>query len=429
MLRATSILAATLLAAAVLGSASAALAADGRTLNVPADYPGVAEAIAASQPGDVILLAAGTYPGDVVVPDDRPGITIRGVDRNLVVFDGANTRANAIEVEADDVMLENMSAHDFVENGFYWEGVEGFAGRYLTVWNVGLYAIYTIESRDGVIEDSYASGAADAAFYIGECNPCDTVVRRVVAELSAVGYSGTNAGGNLVLEDSRFENNGIGILPNSFDVGLEPPPQRDAIFRRNTVLGTGSVPTPRNTPLGGYFGVGIGIAGGTGNLVEANTVERSATYGIALFTTLDVGTQWVSAGNRITANTVSGSGSADLGLAAGSGAGNCFEGNTAGTLLPAGLAGCSAAGAGDDAVAADLSQPPPQLLGELPPAPDYETMPVPPAQASMPAETPVAEDQSWLRIGAVAITVLAAAAVVAWVALARRRRGVGGTRG
>ena len=73
--------------------------------------------------------------------------------------------------------LENMSAHGFMENGFYWDGVEGFAGRYLTVWNVGLYAIYAIESRDGIIEHSYASGAADAAFYIGECNPCDTVVR------------------------------------------------------------------------------------------------------------------------------------------------------------------------------------------------------------------------------------------------------------
>ena len=69
--------------------------------------------------------------------------------------------------------LENMSAHNFTANGFYWDGVEGFAGRYLTVWNVGLYGIYAISSRGGVMEESYVSGAADAAFYIGECNPCD----------------------------------------------------------------------------------------------------------------------------------------------------------------------------------------------------------------------------------------------------------------
>ena len=61
----------------------------------------------------MILVGAG-YPGGIVVPEDKPGITIRGVDRNAVVFDGSNQFANAIEVEADDVTLENMTAHDYM---------------------------------------------------------------------------------------------------------------------------------------------------------------------------------------------------------------------------------------------------------------------------------------------------------------------------
>jgi hypothetical protein len=376
--------AAVLLVATSLWTAPGSHAADGRTLNVPADYPRLEDAIAASAPGDVILLAAGTYPGDVEVPEDKGGITIRGVDRNSVVFDGENVRRNAIDVTADGVTLENMSAHDFVENGFYWDGVEGFAGRYLTVWNVGLYAIYAISSRDGVIEHSYASGAADAAFYIGECNPCDTVVRNVTAVLSAVGYSGTNAGGNLVLVDSRFENNSVGILPNSFEVGLEPPPQRDATFRRNVVVGTGSVPAPRATPLGGFHGIGIGVLGGIGNLVEDNEVSGSTRYGIAVFTAVDFERTWVPADNRVTGNTVSTSGLADLALAGGAGAGNCFEANHAGTTLPASLTGCSIDGAGDPTVAAELILPPPRMLEGLPPAPNYSTMPAPAAQPTMP---------------------------------------------
>ncbi len=362
-------------------------AATGRTLNVPADYARIEDAIAASSPGDTILLAPGTYLGDVAVPEGKGGITIRGVDRNTVVFDGDNVRTNAIDVEADDVTLENMSAHDFVENGFYWDGVDGFAGRYLTVWNVGLYAIYAIESRDGVMEHSYASGAADAAFYIGECNPCDTVVRNVTAVLSAVGYSGTNAGGNLVVEDSRFENNSVGILPNSFEVGLHPPPQRDAIFRRNVVIGTGSVPTPRATPLGGFHGIGIGILGGIGDLVEGNEVSGSARYGIAVFTAVDYNQDWVPSDNRVTGNSVSGSGTADLALAAGAGANNCFDENRAGTTLPARLAGCSVEGAGDPAVASELILPPPRMLEGLPEAPAYSGMPAPAAQQTMPAVT------------------------------------------
>ena len=47
----------------------------------------------------------------------------------------------------------------------------------------------------GLVENDYVSGAADAAYYIGECNACRSTIRHVVARLSAVGYSGTNASG------------------------------------------------------------------------------------------------------------------------------------------------------------------------------------------------------------------------------------------
>jgi hypothetical protein len=398
-------------------------AADGRTLHVPAGYPRLEDAITASVSGDVILIAPGTYPGGVVIPEDRPGITIRGEDRNTVVFDGEYRVHNAIEVEADGVTVENMTAHSYVENGFYWDGVDGYVGRYLTVWNVGLYAIYAIESRNGILEHSYASGAADAAFYIGECNPCDATIRNVTAARSAVGYSGTNAGGNLVVEDSRFENNGAGILPNSFEVGLEPPPQRDAIFRRNVVTGSGSVPTPRATPLGGFQGIGIGVLGGIGNLVEGNQVTGSTRYGIAVFTAIDREATWEPSGNRVAGNTVSGSGTADLALAAGAGAGNCFESNHAATVLPPGLTGCWAAGEGSQVVADEIVLAPPDLIKGLPEAPSYTAMPPPSAQPTMPPPPGAAADAAlaWLvAVGAVLLAVIPGAVV--WVLIRRRRR-------
>jgi hypothetical protein len=399
---------------------AASHAADTRTLNVPADHPTLEAAIAASQPGDVILLAAGTYPGDVEVPEDRPGITIRGVDRNGVVFDGENIRHNAIDVEADGVVLENMTAHSFVENGFYWDGVDGYAGRYLTVWNVGLYAIYAIESRGGVIEHSYVSGAADAAFYVGECYPCDTTLRNLTAVLSAVGYSGTNAGGNLVVEDSLFDRNAVGILPNSYDVALEPPPQREATFRRNVVRDSNTVPTPRNTPLGGFAGIGIGIAGGVDNVIDANQVTGSASYGIAIFATVDRFTSWAVSGNQVSGNQVSGSGVADIALADGSGPGNCFDDNEAGSMVPMQLAsGCSAEGDGDATVATQLVKAPMFLLEGLPEAPPYSGMPAPPAQPTMPS--PATATGADLRIALIAAAVAVAGLSLLLIGQARRR--------
>ena len=359
----------------------------GRVLRVPADFSTLEAAIAVSTSGDMILLAPGTYPGGVAVSEEHPGITIRGENRNTVVFDGEDVRSNAIDVEADGVSLENMSAHNFTANGFYWDGVEGFAGRYLTVWNVGLYGIYAISSRDGIMEESYVSGAADAAFYIGECQPCDATIRNVTATLSAVGYSGTNAGGNLVVEDSRWLLNSVGILPNSFEVGLEPPPQRDAIFRRNEVVGSGTVVTPRTTPLGGYHGVGIGIAGGRENLVQDNEVRGSTRYGIAVFTAIDRTSSWIPGRNQIVGNRVSDSGIADLALASGTGLQNCFLDNEVATSAPSGLeGGCAQPGTTDPRVEADLVKAPPELLVGLPEPPSYTEMAAPGDQPSMPLE-------------------------------------------
>ena len=413
--------------------------APGRLIRVPEDVATPREAIAASLPGDVILLAVGTYDGGLVVPKDKPDITIRGVDRSGVVFDGKGFNLNAIEVEADRVRLENLSAHDFDGNGFYWEQVEGFSGRYLTVWNVNLYGIYATESHGGRFEHSLVSGAADAAFYVGECQPCDTVVTDVEGRLSAIGYSGTNTGAGLDLLASTWDRNGTGILPNSFDEQALPPPESQSNIDGNTVLDSGTVPVPAHTPLAGFIGIGIGVAGGNANTISNNTVTGSARYGIALFPTLQrSGAAYAASANEIRGNTVSGSGKADLAVAPMLGTGgdpNCFAENTIGSSLPANLAEVQACGSavgidGDPSVGADLSIAVPVALEELAasgPRPDYRSMPAPEAQPNVPDPLP-----SGLRpfrsegIGQIAPAGIVGLVAVIWalviVALARRRR-------
>jgi hypothetical protein len=353
------------------------------TIRVPMDAPSVREAVRAAEPGDLILLDAGTYREEVVVPEGKEDITIRGTDRNKVVFDGENQRANAIQVHADGVVLENMTAHDFTGNGFSWLDVEGFAGRYLTVWNVGGYGIYAIGSRAGLIDASYSSGAADAAFYIGECDPCDTTLVRVQALYSALGYSGTNASG-VVIRNSVWELNGSGIVPNSFNEE-DLAPQSSSSIRNNVVRDNGTVRTPSSGALGGYVGIGIGIAGGTDNLIEANVVTGNAGYGVAVFSTMQQeGPPWNPGGNVVRGNTVRDNGLADLALAEGAGDGNCFEANSVirnqprqiQRLYPCAGRG-NPDGEGDPAVAADLVVPIPDLLQRAGPRPDYSSMPAP----------------------------------------------------
>jgi Right handed beta helix region len=369
------------------------------TIRVPQDEPTIQQAVDRAEPGDRILVDGGTYPGGVVVPGAKHDLTIEGIDRNGVVLDGGDVRKNGISVHADGVSLLNMSAHNFVANAFYWEDADRFRASYLTVWNVEGYGIYIESGEVGTVDHDYVSGAADAAYYVGECRHCRATLSHVVAALSAVGYSGTNAS-ELVIRDSLWDRNGAGIVPNSYANEAHPPQARATILR-NTVTGSGRARVPIGTPLAGFIGTGIAIAGGNENIVRDNRVTRSERYGIAVFPTAqrivfdpgatsDPGPWWRARGNKISGNRVSGSGRADLALATGSGAGNCFTSNTAARRRPADVQvqRCTPTSrAGDAGVAAALTAPVRKMFDATvrrrrPPR--YTTMPAPPPQPNMP---------------------------------------------
>ena len=389
--------------AALASGAPVAGAASGpapdANIRVPQDAPTLQAAIARADPGDTILLARGTYPGGNVVPPAKHDITIRGADRNEVVLDGDHRRRDGILVRADGVSILNLSAHSFRRNAFYFVGADRYRLGYVTAWNVEAYGIYAEDSEHGVLDHDYVSAAADAAYYVGECRPCDALVTNVVATLSAVGYSGTNAS-DVVIRDSLFDRNGAGIVPNTYANEALPPEARTTIVR-NTVTGSGRARVPIRTALAGFVGIGIALAGGNENVVRSNRVTGSERYGVAVFPTAryvsfnpripEPGPRWRPHGNRTVRNVVAGSGHADLALATGSGRGNCFSRNTVRTTRPPDLqtASCSDVPAhGDAGVAADVVRPVRVMVEETlrrRDPPSYRTMPAPPPQPNMPA--------------------------------------------
>ena len=306
----------------------------GVTRSVPTEYPTIQAAVDAADPGDLVLVGEGVYRETVQVA--TPGLTVRGVDRNEVIIDGEFKRFNGVEVLfADGVVVENLTAMNHTINGFFWNGVRGYRGSYLTAINNGDYGIYSFDSGDGLFEHSYASGSPDAAFYIGQCNPCAAVLTDSIGEWSGLGYSGSNASTDIYLVNNVFRHNGAGIAPNSLDGELLPPAE-NVVIAGNLVHDNGYGEFPHKGAQWATQGTGILLAGVENSLVTKNLVVNHPQNGIHLHSNVDRNV-YMSADNTVVGNVVKGSGLGDLTLSGPSGSGNCFADNHFGWTMPAAL--------------------------------------------------------------------------------------------
>jgi hypothetical protein len=322
-------------------------------------YSTISDAVTAAKTGDWILVAPGDYKerGDYASPQSeagagvnitKPGIHIRGLERNTVVLDGTKPGSpqcssapgdqdfgpsshgrNGIQVsKVDDVTIENLTVCNFLTgdagggneiwfnggDGSGTTGMNGFKGTYLsatsTFWsadNRGEYGLFVSNANGpGVLDHTYGSNMTDAAYYIGACQDCNTLVNDAHAQYSALGYSGTNSGGRLVIQNSEFDNNKTGFSTNSQNNDDAPSPQSGHcpdsltgptgttscwIFRHNQVHDNNDATAPA---LGsaelGPIGVGLVISGGRFDTVTGNQFWNNNSWAILTVPFIDTGT-------------------------------------------------------------------------------------------------------------------------------------------
>ena len=346
-----------------------------------------------ARPCDWVLVAPGVYPEKVVIR--TPHLHLRGLDRNRVIVDGRHRSGHGIVVlKTGDVWIENLTvrnwdraSRDNEESGGneIWFnggdgsgkiGATGWHGNWLTAYDTGLrggYGLFASNSVRGEFDHIYASGFNDSGVYVGACPDCNATVSHALIERNALGYSGTNAGGHLIVQDSVFRRNAVGIGPNSL-TGDPPPPQlgtcdsatntaltpaitstqiaRCTIFRRNEVYANNDLTTPANsTTLQLVWGVGIEPLGTYGDLFTANHVYGNTNFGILALENPDpfpptADTVYFQlSGNAFVKNRIEGGRYAGLALVGGlfgakQSVNNCVDGNT-GTTLPADMSAWS----------------------------------------------------------------------------------------
>lgn len=376
-------------------------------VRVPQDTGSLRDAVDKVRPGGLVLVSPGVYRESVTV--DKPRVVLRGTERSTVVVDGEFQRANGITVTGAGSVVENLTVRNHLANGLLFTGVtderlqaggaggegydpldtvrfpplKGFRASYVTAYNNALYGIYAFDARSGVIERSYASGQADSGIYVGQCRPCDTVVRHNTVEHNAVGLEVTNASERLYLLGNRVSRNRVGLTLNSNDLEALGP-QHDAVIAGNAFTDNNDDRSPEQAD--GGFGIGVGAGGGRGNVIERNLITGNRAAGVLLS---DV-QGYPARANTVRANRVTGNGT-DLVLSTGTPAGNCFTGNRETSSSPAKLPGRAACGeirADDDAAPAEPGSGRPPLGRarpvQVPPGISFQEVPIPRAQPGMP---------------------------------------------
>ncbi|GAA3927699.1 right-handed parallel beta-helix repeat-containing protein [Microbacterium soli] len=303
------ILLACVIGASALSGCAPRTDSDG-VIHVPSEAGSLAQAEELAQPGDVILIAPGDYEEQLLV--STPDITIRGEDRNTTVIDAAGIRPFGIAVMADGVRVENLTVTGATFYGLLFTGLhddtgpsaptaagyepwspadfpplQRFLADHVTATNNGLYGIYAFNAQHGIIRDSYASGSADSGIYVGQCTECDVLVTGNVAERNAVGFENSNASDSVFVVGNRFSNNRVGLtLLSNYQEAFHP--QRGNLIAGNIISDNNETQTPVQAT--GGFGTGIGISGGTSNLVTRNRIESNHRAGIVLTNAEDLAT-------------------------------------------------------------------------------------------------------------------------------------------
>jgi hypothetical protein len=350
--------------AAMCSSASAKVLRVGTYHGSRGQYKTLQAAVNAAKPGDWILVGPGDYKTTTSHrPKGRSDLTagvlitkknlhIRGMNRNAVIIDGTrkgatcNTKAanqnfgpkdakgasmglNGILIyRADNVSVQNLTACNFLGgsgdagNEIWWNGGDrtgliggwGYTGAYLTTTSTffstetsaAQYGIFSSNWDGGTWDQTYASNFNDSGYYIGACQQvCNQTVSHAWAQYNALGYSGSNSGGALVIKNSEFDRNEDGFDTNSQN-GDNPPPQNGAcshngispiththscwVFMNNYVHDNNNANVPSaGSAAAGPVGTGMSVSGGRNDTIMNNRFVNNKAWGMIMVPYSDSG--------------------------------------------------------------------------------------------------------------------------------------------
>ncbi len=271
-------------------------------------------AVDAADPGDTILVPAGTYAETVNVTE--PGITIRGSQE--AVLDGtglglqAGIRVRSLDgSRLDGFTLQGLTIRGYTRFGSQVSGVDNFRLTGTRYVDNPLYGLFPVRCSHGRVDHNHVTGSFDSGVYVGQCS--DVLVDHNVAHANTIGLE-VELSTRVVVEDNVSTDNALGAL-----VQISPlrpvKVTQDVVVRRNVLSGNNRANTITEGFLGQLPG-GVGIANVAGDDVRIldNVVSGNRSAGIGVVSlppevlALDPGLDPAPDGGEVRGNVARGNG-------------------------------------------------------------------------------------------------------------------------
>jgi hypothetical protein len=325
----------------------------------------IQKAVNFAKRGDTVRVCKGVWKENVTITGHKKdGLKLIGnaghPRRYVIDVKGlsAGRSQNAVQIEgADGVTVRGLYVRHYKGNGVFALNVTGYNINHVVAGFGGTYGIYAFNSKGGSISYSEGFYNTDSGFYIGQTPPQTRPRRSTVSHVKSwgnvLGFSGTNMR-YVTIKQSKWWNNGTGIVPNTLK-SERFPPETDNVITDNDIFWNnydyykGSPFKRKNTSTGDIaypVGVGVLLFGGRRNVISKNRIFGNYQAGAGMIPQVilasDKEKKYRDAaplkGNEIRGNHY-GAGGADLNgrdvFYDGSGSGNCISETGTQNDLPA----------------------------------------------------------------------------------------------
>ncbi len=239
-------------------------------------------AVDAADPGDTVVVPAGTYAESVVVTE--PGITIRG--SRGAVLDGGGLLSSGIRVRSldgsrlDGFTLEGLTIRGYTRFGSQVSGVDNFRLTGTKYVDNALYGLFPVRCSHGRVDHNYVTGSFDSGVYVGQCS--DVLVDHNTAHDNTIGLE-VELSTRVVVEDNVSTGNAIGALVQ-ISPGRPVKVTEDVVVRRNILSGNNGPNSVTEGSLLAALPGGVGIANVAGDDVRIldNVVSGNRSAGIGV---------------------------------------------------------------------------------------------------------------------------------------------------